>query len=149
MSCFQSMHSIVAVANHAVNRCSEPAFSLAGDTRCVETIGARIRALLNEQGRTQTALAAAMGVRPSHVSELIKGTKDPQKVSVDAFLMMCNELSTTPEFLFYGQGEKMDKAQTSKEAELLMLFRTVPEDRKSMLLDILKAAGHSGNDAAA
>lgn len=149
MSCFQSMPSIVAVANLCVNRYSECRFSSVSKNRFVESIGARIKALLIEQGRTQTALADAMGVRPSHVSELIKGTKDPQKVAVDAFLMMCAELSTTPEFLFYGQGEKMDKAQTSKEAELLMLFRTVPEDRKAMLLDILKAAGHSGNDMAA
>ena len=149
MSCFQSMPGIVAVANIAVNRYSESSFKSQADTSFVETIGSRIKSLLEEQGVSQTSLAAAIGVRPSHVSEMISGKKDPRKLAADSFLLMCAELSTTPEYLFYGQGEKMDKAQTSKEAELLMLFRTVPDDKKSMLLDILKAAGHSGNDAAA
>lgn len=77
------------------------------------------------------------------------GAKDVSKLAAGQLMALCSELSTTPEYLLYGQGEKMDKAQTSKEAELLMLFRTVPDDKKGMLLDILKAAGHSGNDAAA
>lgn len=149
MSCFQSMRRIVAVANYCVNRYSECGFKSLLDTSFVETIGSRIKALLDEQGKTQTALADAMGVKPSHVSEFVRGVKDARKLSTDSFMLMCAELSTTPEFLFYGHGEKMDKAQTSKEAELLMLFRIVPDDKKNMLLDILKAAGHSGNDVAA
>jgi len=149
MSCFQSMHGIVAVANMPVNRYSESPFKSRADTSFVETIGKRIKSLLDEQDKTQSSLAEAMGVKPSHVSEFVNGKKDARKLATDFFLLMCAELSTTPEYLFYGQGEKMDKAQTSKEAELLMLFRTVPDDKKSMLLDILKAAGHSGNDAAA
>lgn len=149
MSCFQSMQRIVAVANLDVNRYSESHFKSRADTSFVETIGKRIKALLDEQEKSQSSLAEAMKVKPSHVSEFVRGVKDARKLATDSFLLMCAELSTTPEFLFYGQGEKMDKAQTSKEAELLMLFRTVPDDKKSMLLDILKAAGHSGNDAAA
>ena len=115
----------------------------------METIGKRIKALLAEQGISQTTLALAIGVKPSHVSELISGAKDVRKLATESFLLMCAELSTTPEFLFYGQGETMNKAQTGKEAQLLMLFRTVPDDKKDMLLDILRAAGHSGNEAAA
>jgi len=115
----------------------------------METISKRLARILNDCGTSRRQIALATGISPSHLSELESGVKDLAKLAVGPFMALCWELSTTPEFLFYGQGEEVNEAQTSKEAQLLMLFRTVPDDKKDMLLDILKAAGHSGNDAAA
>ena len=115
----------------------------------METIGERLERLIERSGTSRRQIALASGISTSHMSELVSGVKDMSKLAVGPFMALCAEVSTTPEYLFYGQGEEMDKAQTGKEAQLLMLFRTVPDDKKDMLLDILKAAGHSGNDAAA
>lgn len=149
MSCFQSMTSIVAVANSIVNRHSEQRFVSLLQTQCMETIGKRLERILDGCGKSRRQVALSIEMSPSHLSELINNKKDINKLSIATFMTLCAEVSTTPEYLFYGQGEEMDKAQTGKEAQLLMLFRTVPDDKKDMLLDILKAAGHSGNDAAA
>ena len=37
----------------------------------------RIRAYLTETGRTQRALAAQLGISPSHLSEIVSGRKRP------------------------------------------------------------------------
>lgn len=115
----------------------------------METISERLERLLSAHGSSRRQIALSCGVAPSHLHELASGVKDLRKLAVGPFMDLCAELSTTPEFLLYGQGEEMDKAQSAIEAELLMLFRAVPEDRKGFLLDMLKAAGHSGNDVVA
>lgn len=115
----------------------------------METIGDRLLRLITERGTNMRTLAADLGSSPSYVSELCSGKRNARKVAVDKFFHMASLLETTPEYLLEGQGEKMDKAKTSKEAQLLMLFRMVAEDRKDFLLDMLKAAGHSGNESAA
>lgn len=83
------------------------------------------------------------------MSEMISNKKDPSKLAVGPFMKMCVELSTTPEYLFYGKGEVMSDTRSGAEAELLMLFRMVSDEKKELLLDLLKTAAHSGNDAAA
>lgn len=149
MSCFQSMHSIVAVANMTVNRYSECNFESVRQTQCMETMSKRLGRLLDrctaERGTSRRQIALSVGVVPSHLSDMANGNRDPEKLAVGSFMALCAELSTTPEYLFYGQGDEMDKAQSGKEAQLLMLFRAVPEDRRDMLIDMIRAAAHSGN----
>lgn len=115
----------------------------------MNTIADRIKLLLPLSGHTGVSLATAIGYAQSSFSEVINEKKAASRMAVDTFMKMCHELLTTPEYLFYGTGEAMNEARTGKEAQLLMLFRQVGEDKRELLLDILKTAAHSGNEESA
>lgn len=114
----------------------------------METIGARLKALIQDGGHTQKHLAAACDMSQSHLSDLLKGNKDMGKVATSSFMKLCAEVETTPEFLFYGGSENMSGAQTGFEAQLLAFFRSISEEKQGLVFDMLRAAAasQSGND---
>lgn len=112
------------------------------------SIGKRIEDLREKREFTGKALADAVGMGQGYLSEIINGKKDAEKLAVGTFMRLCEALQTTPEFLYYEEGDEMNSARTGLEAQILMLFRAVPEDRRELILDLLKTAAHSGNENA-
>ena len=111
-----------------------------------ETFGARLSWWLKHRNLSQKELAELVGVGQPTLSELIKGhSMEPR---AGAFVKMCRVLGLRPEYLIFGEGpaEATNFAQlTGLEAQLVMLFRGLPDDAKrdALLIDVNHAYNKS------
>lgn len=94
---------------------------------------------MDHRGLKQKELAERAGMGQPSLNELLMGkTKEPKASN---FLGLCAALSLRPEYLLHGDGpaEATNFAQlTGPEAQLVMLFRGLPDDakRQAMLIDL-------------
>lgn len=137
MSSFQSMQSIVAVANIEVNRYSECRLQSLVQTQCMETIGKRIKRLIEAKKMSQRQVALACDISASHMTELIGDVKDPHKLAVGSFMALCTHLEVTPEFLYYGACE--EGGSVDIEQALLSSFRTLKAEQRPIALSVIRA----------
>lgn len=104
-----------------------------------DTFGDRLRWWVDARGFSQKELADRVGMAQPSLNELLKGrTKEPR---ASHFLGIARELGLRPDYLLYGEGppEAANFAQLSGlEAQLVMLFRGLPDDAKrdAMLIDL-------------
>lgn len=63
------------------------------------TMGRRIRLRRNELGLTQNKLAELLGISNNHLSAIENGREKP---SLEKFVILCEMLKTTPDFLLLG-----------------------------------------------
>uniref|UniRef100_A0A6M3M7P6 Putative DNA binding, helix-turn-helix domain containing protein n=1 Tax=viral metagenome TaxID=1070528 RepID=A0A6M3M7P6_9ZZZZ len=103
------------------------------------TVGQRLDWWMTRRKRKQTELAKAAGMAQSALSQIISGrSKAP---AAEHMLRLAKELQLSPEYLVWGEGppETLHFSQLSGlEAQLVMLFRGLPDDAKrdAMLIDV-------------
>lgn len=104
-----------------------------------ETIGQRLEWWIAKRKRTQTEVAKAVGMSQSSLSEIVAGRS--RRPIADNMLRLAKELQLRPEYLVWGEGppEALHFSQLSGlEAQLVMLFRGLPDDAKrdALLIDV-------------
>jgi transcriptional regulator with XRE-family HTH domain len=121
------------------------------------TVGQRLEWWMAKRNRKQTELAKAAGMAQSAVSEIISGRS--KRPAADNMLRLARELRLRPEYLVWGEGppETLHFSQLSGlEAQLVMLFRGLPDDAKrdALLIDVndahnrhARAPAHTGMPA--
>lgn len=102
------------------------------------TVGQRLEWWIAKRNRKQTELAKAAGMAQSALSEIVSGRS--KRPAADNMLRLARELQLRPEYLVWGDGppEATNFSQlTGLEAQLVMLFRGLPDDAKrdAMLID--------------
>lgn len=103
------------------------------------TVGQRLEWWIAKRNRKQTELAKSAGMAQSAVSEIISGRS--KRPAADNMLRLARELQLRPEYLVWGEGppEATNFSQLSGlEAQLVMMFRGLPDDAKrdALLIDV-------------
>ena len=93
--------------------------------------GSRIRALRKSRGLTQGKLAKLIGLDQSTVSDIERGAN----FGADVLHQLCEQLQTTSRYIMRGGNDHSDLY----EAELVGLFRALPEADQAHLLRTLRA----------
>lgn len=104
-----------------------------------QNFGERLSWWIKHRDLTQKELAERVGIGQPALNELIKGRSAEPRAG--AFVRMCKELGLRSEYLIWGEGpaEATNFAQlTGLEAQLVMLFRGLPDDAKrdALLIDM-------------
>lgn len=120
-----------------------------------DSFGARLDWWITHRGFKQADVAAKVGMGKSTLSEICNGeSKHP---SAENFLRIAKLLGLRPEYLMWGDGppEAVHMSELSGlEAQLVMLFRFLPDDAKrdALLIDVNdfhnRHSGKSGASAA-
>lgn len=111
-------------------------------------IGLRIRKLREEHGYSQGELARRIGVTQPTVSDWENNRTEP---AVDNLRLLAVEFGVLFEWLTTGRGQRrfvsmagevpeeyrVERRPPAEEAQLLALFRRLPEKRRQALLDFL------------
>ena len=79
----------------------------------MQSIGDRIKAIMDEHGLNQTDLAKRLGTNPSSVSSWLSGRKNPSSQTIT---QICEAFGVNPEWLKDGIGDKDGRSPLSKEA---------------------------------
>lgn len=90
-------------------------------------IGQRMEELASKNGFTQYRLAKATGLSQPFIGKLFKGEKSPSLESLES---ICNALGVTLSQFFSEDEYQSDPGET----KLLAVYRSLPEDRKHLLL---------------
>jgi len=103
------------------------------------SFGDRLKWWIAKRGTSQKALAEVVGIRPPSMNELCSGESLEPKAGT--FMRICHELRLRPEYLIWGEGppEATDfKSLSGLEAQLVMIFRNLPDDAKrdALLIDV-------------
>jgi|BEDMetMinimDraft_2_1075160.scaffolds.fasta_scaffold03801_2 transcriptional regulator with XRE-family HTH domain len=113
-------------------------------------LAARLAALRRLQGRSQAALAQALGVSRSAVAQWETGRAAPHHAHL---LQLAAYYAVSLEYLLFGEDKRAAlAAQSGDEAALLRLFRELsPADRAALLREALRLArgGAEGGSSAA
>lgn len=111
---------------------SEPLFA-------AMTVGERVRWLLEVKGLKQTEMAEKMGTTQAMISNIV--TDSSRKPSAPSLLDMADIFDCRPRWILDGRGDPFAWAvvNDSRQAELLRLFRALPEAQKEALLQMAKA----------
>lgn len=70
-------------------------------------LGSRIRNKRKQAGMTQEQLAEKLHISASYMGHIERGTRVP---SLETLVMLCNELSVTPDFLLSASLRNFDRA---------------------------------------
>lgn len=110
-------------------------------------LAARLAALRRLQGRSQAALARALGVSRSAVAQWETGRAAPHHVHL---LQLAAYYEVSLEYLLFGEDKRAPlAAQSGDEAALLRLFRELsPADRAALLREALRLARAGGGEEA-
>lgn len=103
------------------------------------TMGQRLEWWIARRNRKLTEVAKAAGMSQPALSEIVAGRS--KRPAADNMLRLAKELGLSPEYLVWGEGppETLHFSQLSGlEAQLVMLFRGLPDDAKrdAMLIDV-------------
>jgi transcriptional regulator with XRE-family HTH domain len=132
---------IIRNTEHLVNRYSEHNqmdYLSMTEIPHFDSFGARLDWWITHRGFKQADVAAKVGMAKSTLSEVCKGeSKHP---SAQNFLRIAKLLGLRPEYLMWGEGppEATHMHELSGlEAQLVMLFRFLPDDAKrhALLID--------------
>lgn len=93
----------------------------------VDSIGARLRRLRQEQGFTQVQLARRAGVNQGYLSSIEKGDRTPRRDTLRAIAVALG----VPEAVLVGRGEGHDAPQALETREL-PLFGAIPNGPPSV-----------------
>ena len=97
-------------------------------------LGDRIRQIRRAEHRTQEDLAAKVGISPSFMGHIERGSRI---ASLETLILICNELNTTPNYLLQSSlnTEKdmhmhitLTAEQRTKLQEFLLMAHTVAEN---------------------
>lgn len=101
------------------------------------TLYDRIRQLRIEKGWSQSDLAKKVGYKDkTAIAHIEKGERDISRSKIAAF---ASALGVSPTYLLDGK-ENSPTELSEGERELLELFRSLPEDKQRLALEMIKAA---------
>lgn len=116
-------------------------------TRKIATVGERLSEALTKKGMRQAELCRRTGVHSSSMSLYLSGGYEPKQ---DKIYKMAKALNVSSEWLMGYDvpmmrlpWEEMSPGETQLtegEKKLLELFRLIPEEKKQMVLDMIRAA---------
>ena len=98
-------------------------------------VNERLRSLRKEKHWTQEELAKRLGLSPSAVGMYERGEREP---NLETLEKMADVFGVSLASLFEGVEKKPEPS--ALEAELLSLFRRVPEERRHAVLALIKTA---------
>ena len=102
-------------------------------------LGLRVIELLNEKGLKQADLATYLKTKPSTISGWKLENRNP---SAEMILPICEFFSITPTFLLTG---KDDKTLSTRESELLNIFRSLPDNLQDECVGLIKGYSMAHN----
>ena len=116
-------------------------------TRKVATVGERLSEALTKKGMRQDELCRRTGVHSSSMSLYLSGAYQPKQ---DKIYKMAKALNVSSEWLMgydvpmmrlpWKEMSPGETQLTEGEKKLLELFRLIPEEKKQMVLDMIRAA---------
>lgn len=92
---------------------------------------------VNRSGKDQKEIAAVIGVAPSTFNEWIKAKKYPR---IDKIELLANYFGILKSDLIEDKNSPDEPKLTEGEEMLLHLFRSVPEDQQTMVLEMIRVA---------
>ena len=100
-----------------------------------QSIGQRIRTLREQAKVTQSALAAELGVSRSHLTKI---ELDQDKPGREIILAAAAHFNVSLDWLAEGKGDpRPARATNEQEAMLLFAFRNMPEDERTLHLNLM------------
>lgn len=109
------------------------------------TISARIASLLRHTANTQKSIAELLHIRPSTVNYWIKS--NAESIPSDYIMPLCRFFEVAPEELLEGNLEER-LVLTAEEHRLVRLFRTLPEDSKTLIIaDAIREQRHAQEES--
>lgn len=100
-----------------------------------QSIGQRIRTLREQAKVTQSALAAELGVSRSHLTKI---ELDQDKPGREIILAAAAHFGVSLDWLAEGKGDpRPARATNEQEAMLLFAFRNMPEDERTLHLNLM------------
>ena len=92
-------------------------------------LGSRVRAARRKNGLTQEKLAEKVGISPSFLGHIERGTR---VASLETLVALCNELQVTPEYLLaaslHSFDHSMPEGLTEEERAKLSEFLRMAQD---------------------
>ncbi len=102
---------------------------------------ARMKMLLEENDVKQKQLAEYLKLAASTVSGYIQGTNEPD---FKTLIKLADYFHVTTDYLL---GHPVGEVRSEKEAELLWVFRTLPEEQQDIFIEQGKAVSRYKNRA--
>ncbi|MBQ8766097.1 MAG: helix-turn-helix transcriptional regulator [Clostridia bacterium] len=105
-----------------------------------ETFAKNLTYYINRSHRSQKEIAEIVGVSPSTFNEWVKGKKYPRMDKVE---MLADYFGILKSDLIEEKGENKNPPVTKLtegEELLLELYRTIPDDKKQLAIEMLKVA---------
>ena len=104
-----------------------------------EIFSANLLYFIEKSGKSQKDIAEVVGVSTSAFNEWVKGKKYPR---IDKIEKLANFFRVQKSDLIENRekNNSTDDALTDGERQLLELFNRVPEERRQMILEMIKAA---------
>lgn len=102
----------------------------------METLGEKIKKILEEKGMSQIQLAIKMGISPSSLNQYVRGRKN---VGLKVILNLCKTLDVSSDYLLgLETGTKKNKKQL-KNIDALWDFLSVNAKKSIIQFDVLNA----------
>lgn len=102
----------------------------------METLGEKIKKILEEKGMSQRQLAIKMGISPSSLNQYVRGRKN---VGLKVLLNLCKTLDVSSDYLLgHETGTKKNK-KTIKNIDALWDFLSVNTEKSIIQFDVLNA----------
>ena len=102
----------------------------------METLGEKIKNILEEKGMSQRQLAIKMGISPSSLNQYVRGRKN---VGLKVILNLCKTLDVSSDYLLgIETGTKKNKKQL-KNIDALWDFLSVNAKKSIIQFDVLNA----------
>lgn len=102
----------------------------------METLGEKIKKILEEKGMSQRQLAIKMGISPSSLNQYVRGRKN---VGLKVILNLCKTLDVSSDYLLgLETGTKKNKKQL-KNIDALWDFLSVNAKKSIIQFDVLNA----------
>ena len=94
----------------------------------------RIVELIREQGKKEKDLTDYLGISPGTMS---KWKYDGSFVYIKHIDRICEDLDTTPNYLFYGPEDREERL-TPVEKDVIRMYRSLNAEKKKCIRDTLK-----------
>jgi transcriptional regulator with XRE-family HTH domain len=112
-------------AQAQIHRYTDIFFQSLADDVFMDTIGSRIKALRLSRQLTQVQLSKMLGIAQNTLSDMERGkTGDMTAITLES---ICRVLVTTPRYVLYGLDNYFTHETALMEAELVALFRELPQ----------------------
>lgn len=100
------------------------------------TFGARVRALRKAAKLSQPELAKLVGIKQSSLSDIETGETSVKNVKAPTMAGLVEKLKTSEQYLKTGTHPPTPKGSHSPaEAELLAIYRSLPKNKRVLLLE--------------
>ncbi len=106
-------------------------------------IGYRLRNLLEEKDITQRKLAKSLNISPAALNGYIKNRRQPD---AGTLVRLASYFNTTTDYI-YGVTSLKEAPATPYNAEerrLISIYRTIPDDKKSLFMETGKTFSNYG-----